>query len=155
MKDKYLNGYRCGAHLFSLKHLQPINYFDLGAIRLYYHSLAKFGLLKISSGTRHLDDSMHHTHVNVIEKLFNECGITLKYNGGKVPSIYFYCIAACFAVKKDRILNHSVESYQKLKLVNIENSVVGYLIERSWPIIFGPTYDLKTLLNDLNISNLK
>lgn len=157
VKDKHLNGCKCAAPLSSSRFLQSINYFDIGTLNIYVNALKKFGLIdkNIQNKNQLFKALNERSNANIIEVFLNKCGITPKFNGGKIPSIYFYCTSACFGVKKDRILQNSLENYENLKKFNLEDGVIGYLIERSWTFIFGPVYNLKTLLNDLNINNLE
>jgi len=153
IKNKHLKEYRCSGHLYNLKYLLAADYFFPYDMNLYLEVLKELGFPneKFTS-----IDSLCHTlkkdaNINIIENFLNKCEITPKFNQRKFPSIYFMCIGACFGVKKDRILQNSIESYKKIKDLNLKHWVYGYLCERSWSIVFGPAYDTKTLLRDLNI----
>lgn len=160
VKKKYLNGYRCAAVLFNLYDLLTISYKDIIYISMLNESLAELGILKKQKNKtiRELKDEIAQNpqaYKSPIKLFLEKCDITLKYNNGEFPAIYYYCLGACFGVKKHRILQNSLKSYQKMKDINLTHKVFGCLLERSWAIIFGPIYNKKILLEDLKISDLK
>jgi len=136
VKNKFVNQCSCAPTLSSLNILETISFKDFHAHNLYNRGME---FLKLKQGE------------SLIENFLKQCDIYPKFNKGKFPMVYYWCIGACFAVKKHRILNHSRESYALLKDLNARNPISGYLTERSWMIIFGPAFDEKELIEDLNI----
>lgn len=155
VKKKHLNKYRCACSLINTKDLYPLLYKDYPMLSNIPVALSKLGIENIDyKDVKKALLSTMKTYDGIIDLLLKKCDITLKYNQGEVPNIYYYCIGACFAIKKERILQHSLESYIKMKNINLTDKVFGYVIERTWMVIFGPIYNKKMLMEDLKISNL-
>ena len=136
IKNKFVSGCSCAPILSSLDILETLSFKDMHANKLYNRGMA---FLRLKPGE------------SLIENFLKKCDIYPKFNEGKFPMIYYWCVGACFAVKKHRILNHPRQSYIRLRELNRENPISGYLTERSWMIIFGPAFDEKILVEDLNI----
>lgn len=103
--------------IFSTYTLQPIHFYDNAIGRIYGDNLDFF---KISIGE------------SPIKTLLNMCGFKVKFS-----EIARWNMAACFSVHKSKILLHSKKNYNTLKKINEADECVGFLIERSWMLIFG------------------
>jgi hypothetical protein len=107
--------------LISIYTLQPIHFYDPPIGWMYGDSL-KF--LNLKEGQ------------SPIKELLKMCNFKLNFNDMKISSVHHWCMGAIFSVNKKRILQHSKKSYQSIKTVNESHYSIGYLMERSWMLLF-------------------
>lgn len=107
--------------LISIYTLAPIHFYDPPIGWMYGESL-KFLSLKEGQSP--------------IKELLRTCDFKLNFNKMKISSVHHWCMGAIFSVNKKRILQHSKKSYELLKEINKSNYSIGYLMERSWMLLF-------------------
>jgi hypothetical protein len=126
-KKHFINNISVIPHQISLYNMQPVCYFDEGAINIYKLALRYLGK---TSGT------------NIIGEFLNKNCCKCLYQSGNYPTVEYYCIAACFGITKELLLKQSKEVYVKLKTELAKNTIVGYILERAWIVLWGG-YDNK------------
>lgn len=102
--------------LISIYTLQPIHFYD-NPIGWMYAEAIRFLCLKEG--------------YSPIKEVLKMSSFKLNFT-----NLHRWCMGAIFGVNKKRILQHKKNSYQTIKKINENNYSIGYLMERSWMLLF-------------------